>query len=70
MDSRAGRSPGSETVVVSDHALLCDDGARSASGFLRIPEAGARTFRPLVARVAPFFLLCCHDSGPRLFAAR
>ena len=41
-----------------------------ASGVLRIPEAGARGFSPLVERVAPFLLFCRYDSGPRLFVAR
>ena len=63
---RVGR-PTSEAVVISDHGLLPDHGTYSATGVLRIPEAGARQFSPLVERVAPFLLFCRYDSGPRLF---
>ena len=70
LDRGAGRSAASEAVVISDHNLLSDHGTRGASGVLRIPEAGARGFSPLVERVAPFLLFCRYDSGPRLFVAR
>ena len=66
---RFGRAA-SEAVVIPDHTLLSNHGTRSASGVLRIPEAGARGFSPLVERVAPFLLFCRYDSGSRLFVAR
>ena len=70
LDRGAGRSAISKAVVISDNSLLSDHGTCGASGVLRIPEAGARGFSPLVARVAPFLLFCRYDSGSRLFVAR
>src|SRR5437762_8564090 len=54
LDRGAGRSAFGETLIVSDYTLLCDHGARRASGVLRIPEAGLGAFSPLLARVEPF----------------
>src|SRR5262249_11379510 len=70
LDRGAGRSAAGETATVSDYSLLSDHGTCGASGVLRIPEAGARGFSPLVDRVASFLLFCRYDSGPRLFVAR
>jgi hypothetical protein len=67
VDRRTSRPAASEAVVISDHSLLSDHGACGATGILRVLEAGAGSFSPLVERVAPFLLFRRYDFGPRLF---